>query len=587
MIKNLKIFTNKSILWLSLAYFILGFFSSFVELAGIGVIPILVGVLMDKTFILNWLPAWFPFRNLISNLDISELFYILIILIISIFVFKNIYLIFLGILKKFIQIKIDLLNSKTFFSAYLNTEYLFHLNKNPSLIQRNLQNLIPSISNYFFNLYDLIIDIFTTILIFSLIVFTSKNVDATLLVGLFIIGALTYFLIRKKLEARGIQSSNLTAKKIQTVDETLGAIKEAKISNSENFILKNFLVLIKNLEKSRILIYIFGLIPRALLEITAISGMMYYIYFLVNSGEDISTIIPTLTLYSLAIIRLVPIFTKIIVALGNLKNQVPALNIMKEELNELQSFSEKRPLKNNYKDDFSVIEINNLSFSYNKKNNDTKILKNINFEIKNKSKIGITGPSGSGKSTLIESVLGILKKDAGQIFVDGEDIINQKLYQILKFSYVPQNPYMLDDTILKNIAINIDENMIDIEQVKKILKIVNLTNFISELKEGLNTKIGSLGKKISGGQRQRLAIARALYSNPKILILDEATNALDIHNEEMVVKNILTNYKNITFIMITHRISLIKNFNEIFVLKKDLLTHETFDNLNVLGAKFI
>jgi len=408
-----------------------------------------------------------------------------------------------------------------------------------------------------------------------------------LLVGLFIIGALTYFLIRKKLEARGIQSSNLTAKKIQTVDETLGAIKEAKISNSENFILKNFLVLIKNLEKSRILIYIFGLIPRALLEITAISGMMYYIYFLVNSGEDISTIIPTLTLYSLAIIRLVPIFTKIIVALGNLKNQVPALNIMKEELNELQSFSEKRPLKNNYKDDFSVIEINNLSFSYNKKNNDTKILKNINFEIKNKSKIGITGPSGSGKSTLIESVLGILKKDAGQIFVDGEDIINQKLYQILKFSYVPQNPYMLDDTILKNIAINIDENMIDIEQVKKILKIVNLTNFISELKEGLNTKIGSLGKKISGGQRQRLAIARALYSNPKILILDEATNALDIHNEEMVVKNILTNYKNITFIMITHRISLIKNFNEIFVLKKDLLTHETFDNLNVLGAKFI
>ena len=587
MIKNLKIFTNKSILWLSLAYFILGFFSSFVELAGIGVIPILVGVLMDKTFILNWLPAWFPFRNLISNLDISELFYILIILIISIFVFKNIYLIFLGILKKFIQIKIDLLNSKTFFSAYLNTEYLFHLNKNPSLIQRNLQNLIPSISNYFFNLYDLIIDIFTTILIFSLIVFTSKNVDATLLVGLFIIGALTYFLIRKKLEARGIQSSNLTAKKIQTVDETLGAIKEAKISNSENFILKNFLVLIKNLEKSRILIYIFGLIPRALLEITAISGMMYYIYFLVNSGEDISTIIPTLTLYSLAIIRLVPIFTKIIVALGNLKNQVPALNIMKEELNELQSFSEKRPLKNNYKDDFSVIEINNLSFSYNKKNNDTKILKNINFEIKNKSKIGITGPSGSGKSTLIESVLGILKKDAGQIFVDGEDIINQKLYQILKFSYVPQNPYMLDDTILKNIAINIDENMIDIEQVKKILKIVNLTNFISELKEGLNTKIGSLGKKISGGQRQRLAIARALYSNPKILILDEATNALDIHNEEMVVKNILTNYKNITFIMITHRISLIKNFNEIFVLKKDLLTHEHFDNLNVLGAKFI
>jgi ABC-type bacteriocin/lantibiotic exporter with double-glycine peptidase domain len=198
----------------------------------------------------------------------------------------------------------------------------------------------------------------------------------------------------------------------------------------------------------------------------------------------------------------------------------------------------------------------------------------LNLKIDIGSKVAIVGQSGAGKSTFINLLTGLLKPNSGTILVDDTSIFeNIKKWQDL-VSYIPQDIYLIDDTIEKNITFSKEEDSVDKEWLKEVLKLSNIYEDISKLKDGIQTFVGNRGVRFSGGQKQRIAIARALYKKPKILIMDEPTSGLDFENEIELMENILSISKNITLIMISHNIDRHKGKFDVYKLKDNSLIKE-------------
>ena len=222
------------------------------------------------------------------------------------------------------------------------------------------------------------------------------------------------------------------------------------------------------------------------------------------------------------------------------------------------------------------LTLKNVFFSYQNKNfEETEVLKDINIKIIKGDKIGIYGKSGSGKTTLVNLLSGFCEAKSGEM------LINDKKYNLNKYlfersiGYVQQSTYVADETVKFNITLKKNNNEIDLNKLDKILKILNIDQIISELPNGIDTSMGEKGSKFSGGQIQRIGIARAIYRNPELLILDEATNALDITSQDQILKNIFEEFKNKTIILISHQSD---NFN--YCNKKYFLENKLLKNLN-------
>ena len=225
------------------------------------------------------------------------------------------------------------------------------------------------------------------------------------------------------------------------------------------------------------------------------------------------------------------------------------------------------------------ISLKNIQFHYPKSSR--IILRNINLEIKAKSIVGLVGPTGSGKTTIVDIILGLLEAQKGTFEVDGQ-VINKENQEAWRQSigYVPQNIYLTDDTIAANIAFGVDEEEIDKERIENASKIANLHKFIeNDLDQKYQTKIGERGVKLSGGQKQRIGIARALYHKPELLVLDEATSALDNQTEHAVMDTLNNIGKEITIILIAHRLSTVKICDEIYKLENGELKQKVFEEL--------
>ena len=209
--------------------------------------------------------------------------------------------------------------------------------------------------------------------------------------------------------------------------------------------------------------------------------------------------------------------------------------------------------------------MDNISFNY---ETDKKVaLNNINIDIKKGKSVGIIGKSGSGKSTLIDIIIGLLEPSSGEILIDGKKIGTKKILWQKQLGYIPQEIYLLDDTIRNNITFGIENDKIDEELLLDTIKKSQLENFINSLPNKLDTIVGERGARISGGEKQRIGIARALYNKPKIMIFDEATSALDIYNENKILEEVFENKKDKTLIIISHRNNTVKYCDSIYVME--------------------
>jgi len=296
-------------------------------------------------------------------------------------------------------------------------------------------------------------------------------------------------------------------------------------------------------------------------------------FLMIYMEKDLNSFLPTLALFAVAAFRILPITNRLIISIQHMRYGEPVVKNLIFNLNEK---IENDYLKDNSENENNIeldsIKIKNLGFKYNSSNE--FLFNNINLEIKRGDKIGILGESGSGKSTFVDLLIGFLKPSTGEILINNNQKNSNLLNLASNIGYVPQNVYIIDGTIEENIALNTKKK--DKDKINNLIEFCLLSNLSNDLKKKQTLNLGEKGSTLSGGQKQRIAIARSLYQNPKLLILDEATNALDEEMEEKLMNN-LFNQSNIeTIIIINHRKSSLKNCNKFFELdnKKIIQTNK-------------
>ncbi len=307
-------------------------------------------------------------------------------------------------------------------------------------------------------------------------------------------------------------------------------------------------------------------LPRLWLELIAVIGFTILLFLLINFKNETANIIPMLGFFVAAAFRIMPSTTRIMNSLQSIKFGLPTAKTYIEEFDNFTEKIERDHKTQNIKFK-NFVELKNINFTY--PNSSKIILKNINIKIPFGASIGIYGDSGVGKSTLLNVFLQLLKPQSGKITLDGQDTSNFIRQWQNIMGYVPQNVYLNDDTLIKNIALGIPDNKIDVQKINETVKKVKLDKFVNGLNEGFNTKVGEFGDRVSGGQRQRIGIARALYNDPQILVLDEYTNSLDTETESQIVKEVNLLKSNKTIITITHKSSSLKYCDETYKLTQD------------------
>ena len=551
--------------------FILLIFSTFIELLGIGSIPIFATIVVDPNLILGKIPLNHNL-DFILNLEKKTLTLYASIGIFIIFLIKNIYLGFLSYFNGMIikRIKSNLYNKM--FKSYIESDYEFHIRRNSADLVRNITSEVSKAVYYVMGYILLIKESLIMIMIFLLLIYADTYVSIFIFSILGFFSFLFFIFTRSGSKIRGQKIQDFWGKQIKALNHGIGSIKQVKILNKEKFMIDIFKFNTEIIEKYNFIQSFIVTLPRFFLEIITISAIVIISIIFVYSDREMENFVPLIALIAVSGIRLIPSFNTISSSIATIKYQLPSFELIIRELKEMKaqdkkSYNNKDLKKKIYFDD--TIKINNLTYSY--PGTEKIILNDISLKINKGEIIGLSGESGEGKSTFLDLISGLSKPTKGEILVDGKNIHNDEFNWQHQVGYVPQDIYLLDDTIKANIAFGENIDHFNNDRFDKSLNMAQLSGFINSLPNKENTFVGDRGIRLSGGQKQRIGIARSLYFNPKILILDEPTSSLDVKNESLILEDIYNLSVKITIIIISHRMSAFKKCDKVYILKDSKL----------------
>jgi ABC-type multidrug transport system fused ATPase/permease subunit len=511
--------------------------------------------------------------TLIINTEQKTIIYITLLVLILTYLLKNIYLSISSyfVYKNIYQIQINISNN--LFLKYLRENYSFFLNNNKSILVRNINDEVGTfVRRLLVPLALMISEILTIILISAILVIINFYASLISLTIGFIFGFLLIFFTKKRIKKWSIDRQIYSGKKYKSIYETFNSIIDIKLKEVELFffnIFKNYNTL--NIKADRN-VDTLNLMPRYALEFIGVFLFCTIFFILFQFSYKVESILPILALYLAAAFRLLPSVNRVLVYYNSFLYGYRAFEKIDEEfnfnytnfnLNDSIAYSDKS--KQIFKI-FESIELKDITFKYNLK--DQSIFENINLKIKINEFIGIYGPSGIGKSTLLLLLTGLLKPNSGKLILNNNSSLNLSDFKSNLFGYVPQRTTLIDDTIKRNIAFGQQEKDIDNFMLDYVVDICQLKSFIENSANNINSIIGDDGLKVSGGQRQRLALARALYFSPMILILDEATNQLDESTENKILNIVNSLRGKITLIFISHKISNLNICDKIYEVNK-------------------
>ncbi len=575
MISKLKILFSLKQRWLLFVLFILSLLTVFLEFLGISAVPIFVTILLENNNSIFFDKLDISFLN---NYEKKDLIFYSSIILIVIYVLKNIYLLLFTYFQAYIQKNLRGELSKKIFNNYIFSNYNFFLKKNSSILIRNIGSEVSQTVTFIISFLSMFKEILILLMIFSLLLFADPIVSLSIFFLIFILVLVYYLLTKNIIIKNGKIIQGIRGDQLQHMTQSFSTIKEIKVFNKEEFINKLFSKQINIFEKSFLINSFLSSIPRILIESFLVMGIIGIIFFYISINKSFTDLIPLLSLLAVSAVRLIPSFSSISRSLSIMKNYSPSLNTIVDEIINFENENEiiDEPKSNEF---HKIIKFNNVSFSY--QDASKNALTDLNFEIKFGDKIGIIGGSGSGKSTLINLLIGLLKSSNGEILVDEVNINRIPKGWSNQISYLPQDIYLLDDTIKNNIAFGESQEQINMNKMHEVIKLSQLKDVISNLEKKEETFVGDKAVRISGGQKQRIGIARSLYFNRKILIFDEATSAIDADNEKIIISNIVNTNKNKTIICISHNHETIKNFDKIIYLDKGRVKDiGNYDNLN-------
>ena len=507
---------------------------------------------------------FFIFEDFFKSLGIQEFC----ILILILFLIKNIYIISLNFYRETFYQNIFYSLTTKLFNKYLKQDWKFFVKSNSSTMIHTIRNETALLSNLLSSYLSFCIETIMFLMMIGLLAYVNFQITVFIFCFFLIFGAAYKLFVQKFIISLSQDRQFFETKMLKNLYQSFSNVKIIKIFNVAEFASKQ--------HKNKSFFYsrmmrnwkTIQSIPRYIIEIFTLIIFTFTIIFYFQESDNLIKNIPTLGFFVISFFRLIPLFNKITTALQNIIFTKPAI----EEISKVLKFKGEidKKLKIDRLSFNENIKCENLSFDFeNKTTKEKKIINNLNFEIKKGEVFGIIGESGVGKSTLSDLIMGIIEPNSGKITVDGLNI-KSKLFEWQKnIGYVSQSIYLNDDSIMENVVFGRKNENIKDEYIIKLLKITNLWDHVKNLPNTIHNIVGEKAVKLSGGQIQRIGIARALFDSPNLLILDEATSGLDMKIERGVIENIKKEFEDLTIIIISHRESTLKFCNRIIKLNRN------------------
>jgi ABC-type multidrug transport system fused ATPase/permease subunit len=516
---------------------------------------------------------WDFFNSLSSSLSKSELMYLCFGILFIIYLIKTLFLLMLTYFQNLFVSNLSASISNSLFERYLSENYSFHLNNNSSKMVKNFQVEVINFIAYLRGLLNSFIETFLLLAIIITLVYFEPY--PAIIIG-FSFGLLSFLFLnftKPSISRYSKEREQLDSSISKLAIESLSGIKDLKINNAGIYFLNKF----ENTQNSRASIATkyntINQVPRYFFELTAVVGIIILIIFKIVFLKEFENLITSIGIFVAATFRMMPSINRIVSGFQSINYYQNSLGILHNSLN---SSGIKESLNSPKKLSFKEkINFDKTSFFY--ENQDKKIFESVTLEFSKNTIIGLIGPSGSGKSTFVDLLTGLLKPTTGSIKVDNTDIRQDKSLEWRNsIGYVSQKIFLIDDTISKNIAFGMSAGTINKSTLKDSIERSELSQLISKLENGYNSTVGEGGAKLSGGQLQRIGIARALYRKPDLLILDESTASLDKQTEKSIFKSLVKLKNDMTILIISHDLNNLSICDEIYKIEDKKILKQNY-----------
>ncbi len=446
--------------------------------------------------------------------------------------------------------------------------YAVHISRSSSDIIGGLDKVEPLVW-ILYGLLSAASALLVSVLIFFTLMIINPTFTALTVVVLGGVYAALMRVMKKRLETNAQTISKALNERIKITQEGLGSIRDILLDHSQQYFINRFSQSERKFRLAQAFNWTVGPSPRFVVEALGMVLIASFAYMSVTASGEITTVLPALGAMALGAQRLLPNLQLIYIGITNLRGQeqtvIDVIELSNQPIDE-ESQKNLNPLKFDHSLNFE-----NVFFQFD--SHSPMVLKELSFSIAKGDRLGFTGPTGSGKSTTIDLLMGLLIPSSGQISVDNITLAGKALLEWQKnIAHVPQDLYLIDATFAENIAFCVPQSEIDLERVKKAAKSAHIHDFIVNSSAGYQGLVGERGIQLSGGQRQRIGIARALYKRTPVLVFDEATSALDTDTEKAVMSSIEEIGRDITIIMIAHRVSTLKHCDRIYRLEHGRIT---------------
>ena len=481
--------------------------------------------------------------------------------------FKNVAVIVqLRVVLRFLARKKSSLSTRLF-DSYMAAPYTFHAQRNTSTLIRNITvEVSEGFTGVLSNAMTFVADTMIVFALMALLLVVNPLVSISAIAVLSVISGALVFTLRHRLRRLGAARVQREGEVIQYTNEALGGVKEIKVFGRGDYFARRFQHSMQSLVTAQTQGAFYQQLPRPLLEPVAMIGfvgLVFSLFFLTDRG--LTDNLPLLAVFGAVSVRLLPVFTRTTQALNQLRFSAPAIETLYTQLHDAESAAETaqpdvgEPVALKERIDFDGVEMRYPGTV-------APALSSVTLSIKRHMSVAFVGATGAGKTTLVNLLLGLLQPTAGRVLIDGVDMRQNVESWQRQCGYIPQDIFLLDDTIRRNVAFGIPDEEVDDDAVWRALDAAQLAEFVRGLPEVLDAWVGERGVRISGGQRQRIGIARALYWQPDVLVLDEATSSLDYETERQLASAITSLAAGKTLITITHRLGSVRHCDIIHVL---------------------
>lgn len=564
------------------------------SVAGLGVM-ILIGAVLETTGVSMIVPlaqAMLDAEALASNqyvimvqdmlgIQSMEQFVIVLLLsVVAIFVIKNAYLLFMNYVQARFVNKNQFLTVSYMMDEYLNRPYEFYLNADIPTVFRTLDSDIPKVflvlMSFIQLMTEVVVSVFLCVVLLVVDPVMTIMISAILLVMTFIIVGI----LKPRLNNLGQHNQEIQARMGKWRNQSIFGIKEVKVLHKENYFVENYSVYAKDGADLNSKYTVLNNMPRLLIETICIGGLLSYMAICIMMGQDIVEMAPQMMAFAVAAVRLMPSVNRINTHVTNIAFYGPSVHFIHDNI-DFRDYKAEMKVSQRVIEEKAPIEVKDAicleEVTYSYPNTDKLILDKANMRIPIGKSVGIIGPSGAGKTTAVDILMGLLDIHDGKITCGGRDVMENYGSWLSHIGYIAQNIYLTDDPIRDNVAFGVNREDIDDQRIWEVLEEAQMKEFVESLPEGLDTSVGERGVRISGGQRQRLGIARALYHNPEILVFDEATSALDTETETAIMEAIDKFHGRKTMIIIAHRLRTIENCDMIFRVEGGKIAETTLE----------